>query len=457
MVKPLTGIVSSSQLSDSDDDNLETRSPSSPPPPPPNHTFHSERPPRAPLLSQPHSTAAPSNKPKTTQRSRVGNGSRAAAQSEERARRKAEREQQRALKQAAQQEARQKRIRAAFEGHQSTSLGRQSSVKILVSESMFNDKSPSDPLKRLRLIYPAQIICVQRPMSGLVTWQRLQVNNGTNANELEDVPICVFIFRAEEYLLHIASETLDDCAKEVKSACLTMHKIVFVVCGMNRECARRARLGIGLFGEKDGSVATDKRAIQDSYVHLYMEHSIRTHDAQDLEELCNYLCDVTDAIAAAPFKQEQDYVSASLRSRVAYANVSCRTVVFESSQPQQDSNEDVAKDIMESSCEPKLSNPQVRVEGSRDLGNIYLSMLCMIPGVTVRKAQAIREHYPTLRLLLDAYDKCSTETEREQVLADVRAGDHNRRLGPALSKAIANVLTSVDPNMAVKRGALATT
>lgn len=443
-------------MSDNDEDNFEPRSPSSPPPPPSNYAFHSERPPRPPLSSQPSHAAAPSNKSKTTQRSRVGNGSRAAAQSEERARKKAEREQQRALKQAAQKEARQKRIRAAFEGHQSTSLGRQSSVKILVSESMFNDKSPSDPLKRLRLIYPAQIICVRRPMSGLVTWQRLQVNNSTNENKMEDVPMCVFIFRAEEYLLHIASGTLDNCAKEVKSACLTMHKIVFVVCGMNRECARRSRLGIGLFGERDGSVATDKRAIQDSYVHLYMEHSIRTHDVEDLEELTNYLCDVTDAIAAAPFKQEQDYVSASLRSRVAYANVSHRTVVFESSQPQEDSNDDVAKDVTES-CNPKLPKPQVRVESSRDLGNIYLSMLCMIPGVTVRKAQAIREHFPTLRLLLDAYDKCNTETEQAKVLADIRTGDHNRRLGPALSKAVANVLTSLDPNMAVKRGALATT
>lgn len=102
---------------------------------------------------------------------------------------------------------------------------------------MFNDKSPSDPLKRLRLMYPSQIIAVQPPMSELVTRQRLQVNNCTS-EKMENGPMCVLIFRAKEYLLHIASRTLDDCSKAVKRACLTMHKIAFAMFGMNRESTR---------------------------------------------------------------------------------------------------------------------------------------------------------------------------------------------------------------------------
>lgn len=178
-------------------------------------------------------------------------------------------------------------------------------------------------------------------------------------------------------LPHIAFGALDDCSKEVKSACLTMNKIVFSVCAMNRECARRTRLCIGLFGDENSYVATDKRSIQDSYVQLLMEHAIRTNDAQDLHELAKYLCDVRDAIAAEPFKQDQHYVTASLRSRVKYANVSHRTVVFESSEPPLDSNEDITKD-MESYCDSKLPNLHGRVEGSRDIGNIYLLKICMI-------------------------------------------------------------------------------
>lgn len=162
-----------------------------------------------------------------------------------------------------------------------------------------------------------------------------------------------------------------------------------------------------------------------------MDHSIRSHDAQDLEELTNHPCYVTDAIDAAPLKQEEDYVSASLHSMVPYANVSNRTVVFESSQPPLDSNEDITKD-MESSFDTKLPNPQVRIEGSCDLGNIYLSKLCMISGAAVRKAHTIREYHRHLRLVLDAFEKCNTETEREQDLAIFSAGDHNRLLGPSL-------------------------
>lgn len=59
-------------------------------------------------------------------------------------------------------------------------------------------------------------------------------------------------------------------------------------------------------------------------------------------------------------------------------------------------------------------------------------MLCMIAVVAVRKSQTIREYYHPLRLLIEEYEKCSTELEREQELAIFCSGDHNRRLGPAL-------------------------
>lgn len=428
-------------LSDDDDSDFEARarpqSPDSPPIP-------------AILLSQALRTSQNASLVNPKPRSAISEER--DRKKEDQQRRKAERERKKVEKDAEKEAARQKRVLNAFRNHSSTPLGRQSSVRILVSTTLYNDHSKNDVLKQLRVRYAQQIEVVpERRMSTLITWRR-QNFPGSSISEAEDVPMCIIYFSAQDYLKHISEGTLYNCAQSIKDNCLQLHRIMFVVTGMNRDLQTRNRRFVrnGMTSDDKMGVIITKDAVQDTYVHLYMTHGIRTHEAVDLDEFTHYLCNVTEAIAGSPFRKEKDCISASITNRVFRAKVTNRTVVIDSQVSEQGIKEGVAdEDIDPFSYDPVKKTSQIRVESSKDLGNMYLSMLCLVPGVTNTKAKAIRERYPTLRLLLDAYDECSTASDKAKLLADLRSGDRQRRLGPVLSKNIATVLTSIDPKQAV--------
>ena len=56
-------------------------------------------------------------------------------------------------------------------------------------------------------------------------------------------------------------------------------------------------------------------------------------------------------------------------------------------------------------------------------------------GLTSDKAESITEVYPTPLLLHRAYQRCSDAKEGELLLADLKFGVMNRKIGKALSKA----------------------
>lgn len=422
------------QLSDESDlDN--PRSPNSPPPPPPGYSGSAST--RLPTVSKSISKPPPSSAHAKARNVEQRALKKPQKETTQEAARK-QREERKVEKEAEKEASRLQRVRKALTAHKSTALGRQSSIRIQVSPPLFNDNSRNDVLRKLRIMYPIQIDCIDnRRSSSLITWRRL------NPVE-EDVPFCLFYFRAEQYLKHIAHDSLHECALGIKGECQTNHRILLAVSGMDRELKLRTRQVVRNDLENGGRIIT-KEAVLDSYTYLEMKYDIRTHDAADLNELANYLCDVTDAITAQPFRKEQDFITASIRNRVSRANVSNRTVVM----PSQSNEEMAEEDFNLFGYDPLKKTEGVRVEGRRDLGNIYLLMLCLIPGVTLIKATAIREQYPTLKVLLDAFDDCQTEAERVCMLADLRSGQCNRRLGPALSKTIAGVLTSVDASKAI--------
>jgi len=62
-----------------------------------------------------------------------------------------------------------------------------------------------------------------------------------------------------------------------------------------------------------------------------------------------------------------------------------------------------------------------------------------IPGISSNIAIKIAEVYPTLKSLLDAYTKCSTETEKELLLANIiltETDKQKRRIGEVISKRV---------------------
>ena len=69
----------------------------------------------------------------------------------------------------------------------------------------------------------------------------------------------------------------------------------------------------------------------------------------------------------------------------------------------------------------------------------FAVMLSTVEGVSAKKAQAVKAAYPTPRALVHAFDACSSDKERDGLLADTPVGD--KRLGPALAKRIRAVFT----------------
>ncbi|KAF6735276.1 Crossover junction endonuclease MUS81 [Oryzias melastigma] len=67
---------------------------------------------------------------------------------------------------------------------------------------------------------------------------------------------------------------------------------------------------------------------------------------------------------------------------------------------------------------------------------VFARQLMQISGLSGDKAAAILQHYSTPYSLLSAYDRCSSEAEKEKLLSCIRYGKLQRNLGPALSRTV---------------------
>uniref|UniRef100_A0A1A8GCU4 Crossover junction endonuclease MUS81 n=1 Tax=Nothobranchius korthausae TaxID=1143690 RepID=A0A1A8GCU4_9TELE len=67
---------------------------------------------------------------------------------------------------------------------------------------------------------------------------------------------------------------------------------------------------------------------------------------------------------------------------------------------------------------------------------VFARQLMQISGLSGDKAAAILERYSTPHSLLAAYEACSSESEKEKLLSNIRCGKLKRNLGPALSRTV---------------------
>ena len=67
-------------------------------------------------------------------------------------------------------------------------------------------------------------------------------------------------------------------------------------------------------------------------------------------------------------------------------------------------------------------------------GNCFILQLSQIPGVSIKIATQISQHYKSFKSLLTAYDKLETTKEKELMLAEIK--NNNRKLGKVVSKRI---------------------
>lgn len=67
---------------------------------------------------------------------------------------------------------------------------------------------------------------------------------------------------------------------------------------------------------------------------------------------------------------------------------------------------------------------------------MFLKHLLQFRGLSVVKAKAITDVYPTIKDLLSAYEACSSEKERENLLSQIKSQGMNKAVGPVASKKV---------------------
>ncbi|XP_061091844.1 crossover junction endonuclease MUS81 isoform X2 [Conger conger] len=76
---------------------------------------------------------------------------------------------------------------------------------------------------------------------------------------------------------------------------------------------------------------------------------------------------------------------------------------------------------------------------------VFARQLMQISGISGDKAAAILEQYSTVSSLLQAYEQCPTETDREKLLSSIRYGKLKRNVGPALSRTVYQLYCTPGP------------
>ncbi|XP_023149447.2 crossover junction endonuclease MUS81 isoform X2 [Amphiprion ocellaris] len=76
---------------------------------------------------------------------------------------------------------------------------------------------------------------------------------------------------------------------------------------------------------------------------------------------------------------------------------------------------------------------------------VFARQLMQISGLSGDKAAAILEHYSTPHSLMSAYDRCTSEAEKEKLLSTIRYGKLKRNVGPALSRTVYQLYCTPGP------------
>ncbi|XP_052053044.1 crossover junction endonuclease EME1 isoform X1 [Apodemus sylvaticus] len=150
-------------------------------------------------------------------------------------------------------------------------------------------------------------------------------------------------------------------------------------------------------------------------LQLYTEAQVRV--VQSWRELADFACAFTKAVAEAPFKKLRDQASFSFFLEKDWAG-------------------------------------GMKVDQSgRGLALVWRRQIQQLNRVSSEMASAIVDAYPSPQLLVQAYQRCFSEQERQNLLADiqVRRGEGvtatSRRVGPELSRRIYLQMTTVQPDL----------
>lgn len=78
--------------------------------------------------------------------------------------------------------------------------------------------------------------------------------------------------------------------------------------------------------------------------------------------------------------------------------------------------------------------------------DLFLRQLLQLRSLSLDKALAIVEHFPTSVSLLRAYRNCDLQSDGEQLLTKIEFGKLRKPIGPVISKCIYQFFQSQQPS-----------
>ncbi|XP_059341946.1 crossover junction endonuclease EME1 [Ammospiza nelsoni] len=168
---------------------------------------------------------------------------------------------------------------------------------------------------------------------------------------------------------------------------------------------------------KDSSLDLSRMDVKEALVDLQLSTQVQISIFESSEELGEYATMFTKAVAEAPYKRERENTGFSF-----YLEKDC--------------------------CRGVKVDPS-----GKGLLKVWKRQIQQFNRVSAEMAEAIVSAYPSPQLLIQAYERCSSEQERENMLANipVHRGEGvtatARRIGPELSRRIYLHMTSHDPNL----------
>lgn len=276
------------------------------------------------------------------------------------------------------------------------------------------DKGIVDELAGSRIVQKLDELEMKTELSSnvtqnTITWKR-RINqkiitddgNIIHFDDIEkDEPYLMIILLADAFVQAVKENQLMNTVQAAQELCSAEPSTtILVIYGLKNFCKKHKN--------KIGMKETEIKLTQ---LQLLAQCSHRLHETPD--DLALTVAQISKSIAEEPFKSKQ--------------------------------NEKLDKEQLFLTSDVKVSANENDPES---FGRLWNTQLMCLPKVTFDVAQSISKEYSLPRKLIEAYKKC--DSNKHQMLADlpiIKTGPiaKSRRIGPELSKKIATLLTSTNP------------
>ncbi|KFW12256.1 putative crossover junction endonuclease EME2, partial [Eurypyga helias] len=297
-----------------------------------------------------------------------------------------------------------------------------------------------------------------------ITWRRntpntLSTPDGPVVKTEEEKEVLVLV-EPEDFLQHLFSLSQPDLNQVLPLAGvegsstktyslavigLDAYRYVGEACGgwrCNQEQGRQQALSPGKQSPRSQpgpELAMTQEEILEALVVLQLWGNIDVLFLDTWQEFGQHVSALTKAIAKRPYKCSGPFQGRKENINLALSSLSfCRR--------QLESQQELPF------CPAGAWASGVRVEkDGTGLWQVWKRQIQQFNRVSPATAAAIAEAYPSPRLLLQAYEECSTEDEKRLLLSDILVksdvSGKDRRVGPDLSRRIYLFMVSTDPDL----------